>query len=71
MSLKMFPDGFQFVFYKDMVTGPEGKGDFVPGGLLGEALCFDLEERDEALIWYIQTHLNEAYQYAKGLEGNS
>lgn len=54
-----------------MVTGPEGKGDFVPGGLLGEALCFDLEERDEALIWYIQTHLNEAYQYAKGLEGNS
>lgn len=34
-------------FYDDMVTDPEGKGDFVPGGLMGEdAHCFNLDEDD-------------------------
>ena len=38
-------------FYNDMITDPEGKGDFVPEGLLGEdAVCFDLEERDDKLM---------------------
>ncbi len=53
-------------FYGDMITDPEERGDFVPGGLLGaDALCFDLEEQDEALVRYIETRLDEAYQHAK------
>ena len=52
-------------FYGDMITDPEEKGDFVPGGLLGEdAVCFDLEEQNDALIQYIETRLDEACQNA-------
>lgn len=52
-------------FYGDMVTDPEEKGDFVPGGLLGEdAVCFDLEEQNDGLIHYIETRLDEACQNA-------
>ncbi|MCK5227236.1 MAG: hypothetical protein KAJ60_08160 [Desulfobulbaceae bacterium] len=52
-------------FYREMITDPEEKGDFVPGGLLGEdAVCFDLEERDEALIRYVEARLDEACQNA-------
>ncbi len=52
-------------FYGDMITDPEERGDFVPGGLLGEdAVCFDLEEQNETLIQYIETRLDEAYQNA-------
>lgn len=52
-------------FYGDMITDPEEKGDFVPGGLLGEdALCFDLEEQDDGLVRYIETRLDEACQKA-------
>ena len=48
-------------FYGDMITDPEEKGDFVPGGLLGEdAVCFDLEETNATLIQYIETRLDEA-----------
>jgi len=48
-------------FYGDMITDPEEKGDFVPGGLLGEdAVCFDLEEQDDTLLRYIEARLNEA-----------
>ena len=51
--------------YREMITDPEEKGDFVPGGLLGEdAVCFDLEERDEALIRYVEARLDEACQNA-------
>ena len=50
-------------FYKDMIADPEGKGDFVPEGLLGEdALCFDLEQPDDAFIRYIEARLDEACQ---------
>jgi len=49
-------------FYGDMITDVEEKGDFVPGGLLGEdAVCFDLEEQDEALVKYIEGRLDEAW----------
>ncbi len=49
-------------FYKEMVRDPEEKGDFVPGGLLGQdALCFDLEEQDTPLIKYIEARLDEAW----------
>ncbi len=52
-------------FYGDMITDPEKRGDFVPGGLLGEdAVCFDLEEQNDALIQYIETRLDEACQNA-------
>jgi hypothetical protein len=48
-----------------MITDQEEKGDFVPGGLLGEdAVCFDLERRDEALIRYIETRMDEACRNA-------
>jgi hypothetical protein len=54
-------------FYKDMIADPEGKGDFVPGGLLGEdAVCFDLEQAEETLIGYIESRLDEAWQKAAG-----
>ena len=48
-------------FYGEMITDPEERGDFVPEGLLGEdAVCFDLEERDESLIRYIETRMDES-----------
>ncbi len=52
-------------FYGDMITDPEERGDFVPGGLLGEdAVCFDLEKQDDALVKYIESRLEEAWSYA-------
>ena len=49
-------------FYDDMVDDPDEKGDFVPGGLLGEdGLCFDLYEHDEALILYVGQRIDEAH----------
>ena len=52
-------------FYGDMITDVEEKGDFVPGGLLGEdAVCFDLEEQDDALVKYIEDRLDEAWMNA-------
>ena len=53
-------------FYGELINDPEEKGDFVPEGLLGEdAVCFDLAERDEALIRYIDIRLDEAWQNAQ------
>jgi len=55
------PRWLSVCFYGDMITDPEEKGDFVPEGLLGEdAICFNIEERDEELIRYIETRLDEA-----------
>ncbi len=52
-------------FYGDMITDPEEKGDFVPGGLMGEdAVCFDLEEQDEVLVRYIEARMDEAWKNA-------
>lgn len=57
------PRWLSVCFYEEMVTDPEQRGDFVPGGLLGEdALCFDLENWDEELIPYITARLDEAYE---------
>ena len=59
------PRWLSVCFYGEMITDPEEKGDFVPGGLLGEdAVCFDLEKQDEALIRYIEARLDEACQNA-------
>ena len=61
------PRWLSVCFYSEMITDPEEKGDFVPEGLLGEdAVCFDVEERDEKLITYIETRLDEACQSASG-----
>ncbi len=55
------PRWLSVCFYGNMIKDPEEKGDFVPEGLLGEdAVCFDIEERDEELIRYIETRLDEA-----------
>jgi hypothetical protein len=59
------PRWLSVCFYGEMITDPEEKGDFVPEGLLGEdAVCFDIEERDEALIRYIEIRLDEAHRSA-------
>jgi hypothetical protein len=59
------PRWLSVCFYGEMITDPEEKGDFVPQGLLGEdAVCFDIEERDEALIRYIELRLDEAHRSA-------
>ena len=59
------PRWLSICFYGEMIADPEEKGDFVPEGLIGEdAVCFDLEQRDEALIRYIETRMDEAYRNA-------
>ncbi|MGB5157963.1 hypothetical protein [Desulfobacterium sp. N47] len=59
------PRWLSVCFYGEMITDPEEKGDFVPEGLLGEdAVCFDIEERDEVLIRYIEIRLDEACRNA-------
>jgi hypothetical protein len=61
------PRWLSVCFYGEMVTDPEQRGDFVPGGLMGEdALCFDLEQWDEELIGYIEARLDEACGNAAG-----
>ena len=56
-------------FYDDMVEDPDEKGDFVPGGLLGEdGLCFDLDEHDEALISYVGQRIDEAHANISALK---
>jgi hypothetical protein len=58
------PRWLSVCFYSEMITDPEEKGGFVPDGLLGEdAVCFDIEERDEDLIRYIEIRLDEACRY--------
>ena len=55
------PRWLSVCFYGEMITDPEEKGDFVPEGLLGEdAVCFDIEEREEGLVQYVQDRLDEA-----------
>ena len=52
-------------FYGDMVSDPEEKGDFVPGGLLGEdGCCFDVNQYEADDIAYIKKRMDEAYQAA-------
>ena len=56
------PRWLSVCFYNDMVSDPDERGDFVPGGLLGEdALCVDLEEYDENKIKYIIARITEAH----------
>lgn len=55
------PRWLSVCFYGEMITDVEEKGDFVPEGLLGEdAICFDLEEKDDEQVRYIEARLDEA-----------
>ncbi len=52
-------------FYGEMIEDPDEKGDFVPGGLLGEdGHCFDLEEGSQENILYLKDRIDEAYEKA-------
>lgn len=57
------PRWLSICFYSEMVTDPEERGDFVPGGLLGEdGICFDVETDDQKLLSYVTARINEAYR---------
>lgn len=59
------PRWLSVCFYGEMITDPDEKGDYVPEGLLGEdAVCFDLEEFNEADLSYVEKRLEEAFQSA-------
>ncbi|EGB16003.1 hypothetical protein DND132_2800 [Pseudodesulfovibrio mercurii] len=54
-------------FYSELVDDPDGLGDEVPGGLLGEdARCFDLYEGDDDMVRYIGERLAAACRAAAG-----
>ena len=55
------PRWLSVCFYEQMVTDDEGRGDRVPGGLLGaDGLCFDVESENDELIAYLQQRIIEA-----------
>ena len=52
-------------FYADAVSDPEGKGNRIPGGILGEdGHCFDVFDEDGPLLPYLEARISEAYQHA-------
>jgi hypothetical protein len=59
------PRWLSVCFYGEMIADPEEQGDFVPEGLLGEdAICFDIDQYDDALLQYVESRLDEAYRSA-------
>jgi hypothetical protein len=66
------PRWLSVCFYGAMISDPDEKGDFVPEGLLGEdAICFDIDQWDDGMIAYVETRLDEAWQFcAEGLTGS-
>jgi hypothetical protein len=59
------PRWLSVCFYAAMISDPEEQGDFVPQGLLGEdAMCFDIDQYDEALLSYLESRMDEAAQNA-------
>lgn len=52
-------------FYAEMITDPEEQGDLIPGGLLGEdGYCFDMYEKDDKMIEYLEQRIDEAHERA-------
>jgi len=48
-------------FYEETVTDPEGLGETIPGGILGEdGYCFTVEENDPVLLSYLERRVLEA-----------
>ena len=61
------PRWLSVCFFNDMITDPEERGAFVPGGLLGaDALCFDLETCDDRGLAYVEARIDEAWANAAG-----
>jgi hypothetical protein len=59
------PRWLSVCFYGQAITDPEQRGDFVPGGLLGEdGHCFDIEGTDSSLVAYVQGRIVEAHAAA-------
>ena len=59
------PRWLSVCFYEKIVNDSEGRGDSVPGGLLGEdGLCFDIESEDADLIDYLKQRIAEACEAA-------
>jgi len=49
-------------FYGGTIQDPDGEGDLIPEGLLGDdGYCFDLVEADESLTTYVRNRIQEAY----------
>jgi hypothetical protein len=56
------PRWLSVCFYADTVQDPDELGDYVPEGLLGEdAVCFDLESYDAAILAYLRVRIDEAF----------
>jgi hypothetical protein len=52
-------------FYADAVTDPEGRGNLIPGGILGQdGQCFDVFGADASLLRYLELRISEAYRHA-------
>lgn len=59
------PRWLSVCFFGEMITDPEQLGSVVPGGLFGEdAVCFDVENKDEEFIRYLEQRLDEAWRKA-------
>jgi hypothetical protein len=59
------PRWLSVCFYGDMISDPQEKGDFVPGGLLGQdARCFDINRYSEEELRYIKARMDEACMVA-------
>ncbi len=53
------------VFYADLVTDPDEKGDIAPGGLDGEdAYCFNYDEKEPEMARYIADRIAEGSEAA-------
>jgi hypothetical protein len=61
------PRWLSVCFYSHMITDADKKGVFIPHGILGDdAICFDVEKYNEALIKYLEVLIDEAYQNFAG-----
>jgi hypothetical protein len=56
-------------FYDELITDPEGQGNLIPEGLMGEdGYCFDLFEEEDSAILYVKGKIDEAYINSKKLD---
>lgn len=52
-------------FYDDQVSDPDDIGDWAPEGLGGlDARCFNIEEKDNKTISYVEDRIREAWDAA-------
>jgi hypothetical protein len=59
------PRWLSVCFYSEMISDPDEKGDFVPGGLLGQdAKCFDMDSYSEEAARYLEERIAEAWRAA-------